>query len=46
MVESGILNAGYPEIKNGAFLGIIGRGQGGSVASSILTGYIEYIWSN
>jgi hypothetical protein len=46
MVESGIRNAGYPEIKNGAFLGIIGRGQGGSVASSILTGYIEYIWSN
>jgi hypothetical protein len=46
MVESGILNAGYPEIKNGAFLGIIGRGMGGSIASSILTGYIEYIWSN
>jgi hypothetical protein len=46
MVESGILNAGYPEIKNGAFLGIIGRGTGGSLASSILTGYIEYIWSN
>jgi hypothetical protein len=46
MVESGVLNAGYPEIKNGAFLGIIGRGQGGSIASSILTGYIEHIWSN
>ena len=46
MVESGVQNAGYPEIKNGAFLGIIGRGMGGSIASSILTGYIEYIWSN
>lgn len=46
MVESGILNSGYPEIKDGAFLGIIGRGQAGSLASSILSGYIEYIWSN
>jgi hypothetical protein len=46
LVESGILNAGYPEIKDGAFLGIIGRGMGGSLASSVLCGYIEYIWSN
>lgn len=37
--------AGIAEIADGAFLGIIGRGANGSLASSVLTGTIETIWS-
>jgi hypothetical protein len=33
------------EIKSGAFLGILARCQAGSLASSVLTGTIETIWS-
>lgn len=33
------------EIKNGALLGIIGLGNAGSLASSILTGTLETFWS-
>lgn len=33
------------EIKNGAVLGVIGLGNAGSLASSILTGTIQTIWS-
>ena len=33
------------EIQDGAFLGIIGRGTAGSLASSVLVGTIETIWS-
>lgn len=35
---------GIVEIKDGAFLGIIGRGSNGSLASSVLTGTIETVW--
>jgi hypothetical protein len=37
--------AGMAEIKDGAFLGIIGRGANGSLASSVLVGTIETVWS-
>lgn len=37
--------AGVVEIKDGAFLGIVGRGANGSLASSVLTGTIETVWS-
>lgn len=33
------------EIKNGAVLGVLGLGNAGSLASSILTGTIQTIWS-
>lgn len=36
--------AGAEEIKSGAFLGFIGLGAGGSLASSILTGILETVW--
>lgn len=32
------------EIQDGAFLGIIGRGTNGSLASSVLSGTIETVW--
>lgn len=38
------LRGGITEIKDGAFLGILGRGSGGSLASSVLVGTIEVIW--
>lgn len=37
--------AGLAEIKSGAFLGIVGRGANGSLASSVLVGTIETVWS-
>jgi hypothetical protein len=37
-------NAGMVEIKNGAFLGILGQGSNGSLASTVLCGTIETIW--
>jgi hypothetical protein len=37
--------AGMIEIKDGAFLGILGRGANGSLASSVLVGTIETVWS-
>lgn len=37
---------GAIEIKDGAFLGILGRGSNGSLASSVLVGTIETVWSN
>jgi hypothetical protein len=33
------------EIQDGAFLGIVGRGANGSLASSVLVGTIETVWS-
>jgi len=44
-MESVIMKAGAPEIKDGAILGIIGKCQGGSIASSTLVGYIETVWN-
>jgi len=40
------LRGGMVEIKDGAFLGLIGRGVAGSLASSPLVGTIETVWSN
>ncbi len=40
------LRAGMVEIKDGAFLGLIGQGVAGSLASSPLVGTIETVWSN
>lgn len=40
------LRAGMVEIKDGAFLGLIGQGVSGSLASSPLVGTIETVWSN
>ena len=37
--------AGMVEIKDGAFLGIVGRGANGSLASSVLVGTIETVWN-
>ena len=39
------LRAGIVEIKDGAFLSLIGQGVAGSVASSPLVGTIETVWS-
>lgn len=36
---------GAVEIQSGAFLSILGRSQAGSLASSVLTGTIETVWS-
>jgi len=36
---------GLVEIEDGAFLGILGRGANGSLASSVLSGTVETIWS-
>ena len=38
------LRGGIVEIKDGAFLGLIGQGVGGSLASSPLVGTIETVW--
>lgn len=40
------LRGGIVEIKDGAFLGLIGQGVAGSLASSPLVGTIETVWSN
>ena len=37
--------AAMPEIKNGAFLGFIGGGPGGSYASAVLAGTVETVWN-
>jgi len=39
------LRGGIVEIKNGAFLGFIGQGVAGSLASSPLVGSLETVWS-
>jgi hypothetical protein len=39
------LRGGMVEIKDGAFLGFIGQGSGGSLASAPLVGTIETVWS-
>jgi hypothetical protein len=39
------LRGGIVEIKDGAFLGIIGQGVAGSLASSPLVGVIETVWN-
>jgi hypothetical protein len=39
------LRGGIVEVKDGAFLGLIGQGVAGSVASSPLVGTIETVWS-
>ncbi len=44
--DSVIMRAGAPEIKQGAILGLLSKGCGGSLASSILVGYLETVWSN
>jgi hypothetical protein len=44
--ESCRLRAGIPEIKDGAFLGLLGAGTAGSLASSPLVGTIETVWSH
>lgn len=38
------MRGGLVEIKDGAFLGIIGRGTNGSLASSVLVGTLETFW--
>jgi hypothetical protein len=40
------LRGGIVEIKDGAFLGMLGQGVAGSLASSPLVGTIETVWSN
>jgi hypothetical protein len=44
-VISLIHKAGAPEIKDGAILGFISKGTSGSLASSILVGFIETLWN-
>lgn len=44
-IDSIIHKAGAPEIKDGAVLGLIGKGNGGSLASSTLIGTLETIWN-
>lgn len=41
-----IINRPTVEVKNGAVLGVIGLGNNGSLASSVLTGTLETVWSN
>lgn len=43
-VDSVVHRAAAPVIKNGAVLGLLAKGMGGSLASSILVGYIETLW--
>lgn len=43
--DSVIHKAGAPEIKDGAILGLLSKGHAGSLASSILVGTLETIWS-
>lgn len=45
-VDSLIHNAKVPEIKSGAILGLISKGNGGSLASSTLVGFLETVWSD
>ena len=40
------LRGGIVEIIDGAFLGLLGQGVAGSLASSPLVGTIETVWSN
>lgn len=44
-IERVRMRAGAPEIKAGAFLGWIGKGVAGSLASAPLVGMIESFWS-
>lgn len=44
-VECCSLRGGIVEIKNGAFLGVIGQGSAGSLASSVLVGTLETVWN-
>jgi|GEM_PF-791330 len=44
-VESIRTTGSIVEIQDGAFLGMIGRGTAGSLASSVLVGTIETIWN-
>jgi hypothetical protein len=44
--ESLRLRGGMVEIKDGAFLSLLGQGCSGSLASSPLVGTIETVWSN
>lgn len=44
--DSVIHRAGAAEIKDGAILGLISKAHAGSLASSILVGTLETIWSN
>lgn len=44
-VDSVIHRAAAPVIKNGAVLGFLAKGMGGSLGSSTLVGYIETLWS-
>lgn len=39
------MRGGMVEIKDGAFIGILGQGVAGTLASSVLTGCIETVWS-
>lgn len=44
--EREIVTSGVPvEIKDGAFLGFIGKGSFGSLASSVVSGMLETVWS-
>jgi hypothetical protein len=43
-VEALTTRSGAVEVKNGAFLGIIGQGVAGSLASSVLVGTVETVW--
>lgn len=45
-VDSLIHQPKAPVIKSGAILGLLSKGNGGSLASSILVGYLETLWSN
>ena len=40
-----IHQAGTPQIKDGAILGVFGQGFAGSLASSILIGLLETVWN-
>lgn len=40
-----IHQAGAPQIKDGAILGLISQGMAGSLASSILVGVLETVWN-
>ncbi len=44
-VEALTGRGGVVEIQDGAFLGIVGRGTNGSLASSVLVGTIETVWN-
>lgn len=44
-IDSIIHKAGAPELKDGAILGLIAKGNAGSLASSILIGTLETVWN-